>query len=87
MPFGLRNVPATFQWLMNMVLFKRLAAACLTIDLAKCELARATRTYLGHIVGQGRLRPVQAKVVVIERFDPPTTKKELMGDKIQLSVL
>ena len=59
-------------------LFERLAAGRLTINLAKCEFAQATVTYLGKMVGQGEVRPVRAKVVAIDAFPPPTTKKELM---------
>ncbi|KAI3355848.1 hypothetical protein L3Q82_004228 [Scortum barcoo] len=43
-------------------LFERLAEARLTINLAKCEFARATVTYLGRVVGQGRVALVQDKV-------------------------
>lgn len=47
-------------------LFDRLAEACLTVNLAKCEFARATVTYLDRVVGQGWVAPVQAKVLAIE---------------------
>ena len=59
-------------------LFDRLTWAGLTINLAKCEFARATVTYLGKVVGHGHIRPVRAKVEAIDSFPVPTTKKELM---------
>lgn len=59
-------------------LFDRLAEVRLTVNLAKCEFARATVTYLGQQVGQGEVRPLQAKVQAIDEYPPPATKKELM---------
>ena len=59
-------------------LFDRLAEARLTVNLAKCEFARATVTYLGRQVGHGEVRPLQAKVQAVDQYPPPATKKELM---------
>lgn len=42
--------------------FQRLAAAPLTLNVAKCEFGKATVTYLGKRVGLGKGRPVSAKV-------------------------
>lgn len=58
--------------------FDRLHEAHLTVNLAKCEFAKATVTYLGKAVVQGFVRPVEAKVQAVEQFRQPTTKKELM---------
>ncbi|XP_073672376.1 uncharacterized protein [Paramisgurnus dabryanus] len=60
------------------LLFERFAAANLTVNLAKCEFAQATVVYLGKVVGQGNVRPVRAKVLAIDKFPRPVTKKELM---------
>lgn len=57
---------------------QRLSDARLTVNLEKCEFAKATVTYLGKVVGNGKVRPVQAKVQAIQDFPFPTTKKELM---------
>lgn len=35
-------------------------------------------TYLGKVVGQGQVRPVRAKVLAIDGFPTPSTKRELM---------
>lgn len=59
-------------------LFQRLVWARLTINLAKCEFAKATVTYLGKVVGQGFVCPVEAKVQAVKQFPQPSTKKELM---------
>lgn len=34
-------------------------------------------TYLGKVVGKGQVRPVRAKVLAIDHFPVPTTKKDL----------
>ena len=58
--------------------FKRVSEAKLTINLVKSELCHATVEYLGHVVGQGQIKPVMAKVEAILDFPRPTSKKELM---------
>lgn len=59
-------------------LFDRLKEAGLTDNLAKCEFARASVTYLSRVVGQGTVRPDEEKVRTIEYYTVPTSKKELM---------
>ena len=55
-----------------------LAEVRLTINLTKCEFAQGTVTYLGQIVGQGKVRPIAEKVRAVQCYPPPTTKKELL---------
>lgn len=58
-------------------LFASLSSAALTVNLAKCEFAKATVKYLGKIVGQGQVKPVEAKVEAIVRFPVPSDRREL----------
>ena len=58
--------------------FERLSRAMLTINLSKSEFGQAQVTYLGHVVGQGEVKPVSAKVEAIANFPRPESKKQLM---------
>lgn len=57
--------------------FTRLAQASLTLNLAKCEFGKATVTYLGKQVGQGQVRPVEAKVAAVTECAVPATRSAL----------
>ncbi|KAI2644688.1 Retrovirus-related Pol polyprotein from transposon 17.6 [Labeo rohita] len=57
--------------------FKCLTAASLTLNLAKCEFAKGVVTYLGKQVGQGAVKPVEAKISAILEFPVPSNKREL----------
>lgn len=46
----------------------------LTINLAKCEFAKAKVSHLGKVVGQGKVHPVRAKVLEVDQFPVPTSK-------------
>lgn len=56
---------------------QRLADASLTLNLAKCEFAKGRVTYLGKQVGQGMIKPVEAKITAILEYSSPTNKREL----------
>ena len=56
----------------------RLRQARLTVNLSKSELGKACVTYLGYVVGQGKIRPINAKVEAIVSFPVPTNKNQLM---------
>ena len=49
----------------------------LTINLTKSEFGKATVKYIGHIVGQGQVRPLDTKIQTIAKFPIPTSRKEL----------
>lgn len=59
-------------------LFQKLSEAKLTVNLVKSEFCHASVTYLGHVVGQGQVQPLKAKVEAIENYPAPTNKKALM---------
>lgn len=61
-----------------LALLDQLVWARLTKNLAKCEFARATVTYLGKVVGQWRVCTLTAKVEDINNFPIPWTKKDLL---------
>ena len=56
---------------------ERLRKAGLTPNLAKCEFGKTHVVYLGHEIGQGRVKPIQAKIEAINRFPVPTGKREV----------
>ena len=56
----------------------RLRQARLTVNLSKSEFGKACVTYLGYVVGQGKIRPINAKVEAIVSFPVPTNKNQLM---------
>ena len=58
-------------------LFDRLTSANLTVNLKKSEFAQAEVVFLGHIVGRGCVKPVEAKVETILNFPRPQNKREL----------
>lgn len=58
-------------------LFQRLSEANLTVNLAKSEFGCASVTYLGHVIGQGKVAPVDAKIQTIVAYPVPTSKRAL----------
>jgi len=45
----------------------------------KSEFCHAKVTVLGHVVGQGQVAPVFAKIEAIARFPVPAGKRDLMN--------
>ena len=58
--------------------FERLTQANLTVNLTKSEFAQGTVMYLGYVVGQGQVKPIDGKIKAVCNFPCPETKKQLM---------
>ena len=50
----------------------------LEINFAKSEFCHAALTFLGHVVGHGQVKPIEAKVEAISDFPVSTCKRQLM---------
>ena len=58
--------------------FDRLSEFQLTVNLNKSEFCHGTLTFLCHVVGQGQVKPIFAKVQAINDFPEPSSKKQLL---------
>ena len=59
------------------LVLQRLKDAGLTVKASKCQLGNSEMKYLGHIVGGGLIKPLEAKVEAILNWPRPTTKKKV----------
>lgn len=55
----------------------RLREAGLTIRPKKCQFGMDQCSYLGHVVGNGEVRPEETKLQAVRTFPTPTTKKRV----------
>ena len=55
----------------------RLREANLTIKPKKCQFGMRSCTYLGHIVGNGQVKPETTKIEAVRTFPQPTSKKQV----------
>jgi hypothetical protein len=60
------------------IMLSRLEKANLTVILSKCEFSQAEVTYLGHVVGHGKITPIEAKINNIVQYPQPTNQRSLM---------
>ena len=51
--------------------------AGLTVKLKKCQFGRRRAHYLGHIIGEGKIRPVPEKVKAVMEYPEPKNKKDV----------
>lgn len=59
-------------------LLQRLQQAGLVANLVKCEIGKGQVTYLGHLVGRGKVLPRRAKIQAILDLPVPKTRREVM---------
>lgn len=55
----------------------RVRDAKVKIKLAKCKFAQKTVQYLGHVVGEGKRKPADAKIRAITELSAPKNKTEI----------
>lgn len=88
----LQDVPNALAYIDNIVIFStswedhlrhldqvcsRLKEAGLHVKAHKCKFANADVSFLGHVVGKGKVRPQQAKVQAVNNYRVPRTKTDL----------
>ena len=56
---------------------KRLDDANLTIEPSKCQFLQREASFLGHITGNGKIRPDPKKIEAVRNFPVPTSKKKI----------
>ena len=56
----------------------RLRTTKLTVNLVKSEFGCAKVRYLGYVVGQGKVNPVNAKIEAIMEFPAPISRREVI---------
>ncbi len=71
-----------YSWETHLVImrkfFQQISEANLKINLVKSEFGCGHVTYLGHNVGQSKVKPINAKIEAICAFPQPSTKKQVM---------
>ena len=57
--------------------FERLQAAGLCIKKKKCSFAVNNCIYLGHVVGGGKIKPMDCKIQAVRMYKQPKTKNQV----------
>ena len=58
-------------------MFDRLRSAGLKVKERKCSFAKNKCVYLGYVEGGGTIEPVERKVLAVQKFVQPRTKKQV----------
>ncbi|CAH8821755.1 unnamed protein product, partial [Trichobilharzia szidati] len=59
------------------MVFERLTAHGLTLNMSKCQIGVHSLTFLGHVINEQGIRPLPEKVQAIRDFPEPTSIKSL----------
>jgi len=54
-----------------------LKAAQLTINISKCQFGRSEVHYLGHVIGEGAVKPDPQKLDAVKNYPQPDSKKDV----------
>ena len=74
---------ATFSndWLSHLnhvrLFLSKIRESGMTLKLEKCQFAKPSLTFVGHVIGSGMHGPDPNKVACVESMKPPVTKKEV----------
>ena len=61
------------------IVFDKLREAGLKVKERKCTLGSGSYLYLGHVVGNGLVRPMECKVEAVKTFKQPMIKKDVFS--------
>ena len=56
---------------------RRLREIGLKLKPKKCTLVKSNCNYLGHMVGRGEVRPLEAKVETVKNYTKPIKKRDM----------
>ena len=59
------------------IVFDKLREAGLKVKERKCTFGSGSCIYLGHVVGNGLVQPMECKVEAVKTFKQPKTKKDV----------
>ena len=59
------------------IVFDKLREAELKVKERKCTFRSGSCIYLGHVVGNGLVQPMECKVEAVKTFKQPNTKKDV----------
>jgi len=74
---------ATFSndWLSHLnhvrLFLSKIRESGMTLNLEKCEFAKPSLTFVGHVIGFGMHGPAPNKVACVDSMKPPVTKREV----------